>query len=67
MCRLCPIALALKDAGLIEPAVWRQTCIDSGTGKRYQLPQEAVDFIYAFDCVLPVAPISFEIREVAQA
>lgn len=65
---MCPIALAAKDAGLIQPIVFTH-CIqfgDSTLEERFfaMLPKIATDFIENFDKGLFVRPFEFELEEI---
>ena len=66
----CPITLAMKDAGLQEPCVYKNTfyCgpmrFDPKRMSKYRithlLPDEATHFLQRFDAGLGVSPFEFE-------
>ena len=66
-CERCPIALAFAE--IFPGAVYVDdfACMitaDDGTEVEFDLPDEALEFIGAFDDGLPVAPFSFTVSPV---
>jgi hypothetical protein len=66
-CRRCPIALALKDAGLSDVVVMRSiVLIHPRRGSQYRyscaLPTSVSQFIESFDSIQGVEPFSFELE-----
>lgn len=60
----CPIALAVKELGYSFVSVGNTKChfgqvIDAGY-RTFLLPEEAVEFVHAFDYNWPVNPFEFE-------
>ena len=68
LCKTCPVALALADAGFRDPRVfpdmfWVWT--DGATIRRVSgLPREVTEWISAFDAKRNVEPFSFDIEDV---
>jgi hypothetical protein len=65
--RICPVALALADAGFRDPRVYPDTFwVWTGGGiirKVRNLPREVAAWISAFDAKRNVEPFSFEIED----
>lgn len=61
-CGLCPIALALRDAGFEEPTVgsYEFQATQGCSYLNYGLPESARDFINHFDAGHTVSPFEFE-------
>jgi hypothetical protein len=62
MPEFCPIALAVKRAGLCEHPYVISTYIDCEDGTFYDLPHNASEFITMFDAHKTVQPFEFDIE-----
>lgn len=60
-CQECPIALALKRAGVIEPAVAKTWFLAGKGADMVNLPPLGWSFVIEFDNGRKVEPFSFEI------
>jgi hypothetical protein len=69
-CENCPIALAFAEVFPGSPYIDEFSCMitdDDGAEVEFDLPDEALEFIAAFDDGLPVAPFSFTVLPVVMA
>jgi hypothetical protein len=62
-CKKCPVALALRDAGLFEPSIGYETCYAGIGREEYHFPQWVGDKIATFDDEYIMAPFEFEIEK----
>ncbi len=64
-CKLCPLALAIKEKTGLETAVGVTIAEIEHAGKytRYDLPRQAINFIRDFDCSREVYPFFFTLKE----
>lgn len=62
----CPIALALKEIGMVSPIAWGCGSLEfkdkAGVFVSEYMPESAREFIYAFDSEKPVKPFSFQLK-----
>lgn len=66
-CASCPVALALTDSLRLPesidlsvcPSVFWLTCVGTGNCRRFGLPLETREFIWAFDSGRAVSPFEF--------
>lgn len=63
-CCDCPVALAMKESGLMSPSVSSRFLYFDWNGKRHvaDTPEHVATWIYAFDNYKDVEPFGFELE-----
>lgn len=61
-CSICPLALALEDAGVIAPIVTEANWWDTESAVIGQVSRRARQWIHRFDNGRPVKPAVFRLR-----
>jgi hypothetical protein len=68
VCKICPVALALSDAGFRDPKAFVGVCSVWTDGmsirRTVPFPPGVSTWINAFDRGMPVEPFSFDIEDV---